>query len=143
MSTIRYRYTADAVVIDENDRVLLILRKWDPYEGCWGLPGGHQDPEDAQEDPDQPSRVTAQRELAEETGVQVAAESLTLVGTYDAAGRDPRGAYSTDAYVVRVRAGTVAVASDDAARAEWWPLSDLPPLAFDHADILRDAVRAL
>jgi 8-oxo-dGTP diphosphatase len=36
-----------------------------------------------------------------------------------------------------------ATAADDAAAAKWWPLNDLPPLAFDHETILRDAKRVM
>ena len=33
------------------------------------------------------------------------------------------------------------IGQDDAAKAEWWPLSALPELAFDHADIMQDAIK--
>ncbi len=62
---------------------------------------------------------------------------LEQVGTFDRPDRDPRGRYITVAYHLTVVPGTIVEAGDDATRAEWWPLSNLPPLAFDHADILR------
>ncbi|MGC9478814.1 NUDIX domain-containing protein [Streptomyces sp. WG4] len=131
-----WQYTADVVAVDPDGRVLLIERRWEPFTGCWALPGGHVDPTDKD------SRAAAARELAEETCVRVAAADLTLIGTYDAPGRDPRGRYSTDAYLARVPAGTVAVADDDAANVRWVELSTALEddcLAFDHADILRAA----
>ncbi|UZI34052.1 NUDIX hydrolase (plasmid) [Streptomyces sp. VB1] len=133
-----WRYTADVVAVDPDGRVLLIERRWEPFTGSWALPGGHLDEgEDSQD--------AAARELAEETGVLVPAADLTLIGTYDAPGRDPRGRYSTDAYLARVPAGTVAVADDDAASVRWVKLSTAldGALAFDHADILRAANRRL
>lgn len=84
--------------------------------------------------------------MTEETGVLVPAADLVPIGTYDAPGRDPRGRYSTDAYLARVPADTLAVADDDAANVRWVKLSTAledGALAFDHADILRDARRVL
>ncbi|MFK0290081.1 NUDIX domain-containing protein [Streptomyces sp. NPDC090442] len=127
------RYTADVVVVSAG-RVLLIERGWDPYEGHWALPGGHVDPGET-------SRAAAARELAEETGVHVAAADLRQIGVWDQPDRDPRGRYVTAAYLAVVPAGTPIAAGDDARSARWWPLNDLPPLAFDHADILRAVTR--
>ncbi|WP_282566099.1 NUDIX hydrolase [Streptomyces ortus] len=134
-----WHYTADVVAVDPDGRVLLIERRWEPFTGCWALPGGHLDE-------GEDSRHAAARELAEEAGVRVDAADLTLIGTYDAPGRDPRGRYSTDAYLARVPADTVAVADDDAANVRWVELSSAEEdgtLAFDHADILRVAGRML
>ncbi|MEU1312628.1 NUDIX domain-containing protein [Streptomyces cinnamoneus] len=133
-----WRYTADVVTVDQDGRVLLIQRRWEPFTGYWALPGGHLDP-------GEDSRVAAARELGEETGVQVDAADLVPIGTYNAPGRDPRGKYSTDAYLARVPAGTVAVADDDAVNVRWVELGALEDidLAFDHADILRAAGRML
>ncbi|MFE6691054.1 NUDIX domain-containing protein [Streptomyces sp. NPDC057743] len=122
------RYTADVVAINTG-RVLLIERGWPPHEGAWALPGGHVDAGET-------SRAAAARELAEETGVQVAAGDLRQIGVFDRPDRDPRGRYITVAYLAAVPADTPIVAGDDARSARWWPLSALPPLAFDHADIL-------
>ncbi|MGQ4513672.1 NUDIX domain-containing protein [Streptomyces sp. DW26H14] len=132
------RYTADVVAVDPDGRVLLIQRRWEPFTGQWALPGGHVDPGETSLD-------AAVRELEEETGVKVAWSDLTRLGTWNAAGRDPRGRYSTDAYLVRVPAGTIARADDDAAAIRWADLATAArtSLAFDHADILRAAIRAL
>ncbi|GAA3312289.1 hypothetical protein GCM10020295_83770 [Streptomyces cinereospinus] len=124
-------YTADVVAVDPDGRVLLIERRWEPFPGRWALPGGYLDKGEN-------SRQAAARELFEETGVRVDAADLTPIGTYSAPGRDPRGRFSTDAYLARVPANTVAVADDDAANVRWVGLGaalDDGALAFDHADI--------
>jgi 8-oxo-dGTP diphosphatase len=127
------RYTADVVALTPDGSVLLIERDWPPYEGSWALPGGHVDSGET-------SRRAAGRELEEETGVRVDADSLRPIGVWDAPDRDPRGRYVTVAYAAVVPAGTPIVAGDDARTARWWPLANLPErLAFDHADILRAA----
>ncbi|GLP66615.1 hypothetical protein TUSST3_32360 [Streptomyces sp. TUS-ST3] len=123
------RFTADIVVVTPDRQVLLIERGWDPYEGHWALPGGHVDPGET-------SRDAAVRELVEETGVHVTPAALHQLGAWDQPGRDPRGRYVTVAYLGTVPAGTPIVAGDDARSAQWWPLDALPPLAFDHADII-------
>jgi len=129
------RYTADVVVTTTDGHVLLIERGWEPFKGQWALPGGYVDPGET-------SRAAAARELAEEASVYAAPEELTQVGVFDQPHRDPRGRFVTVAYQLTVISGLPIKAGDDATRAEWWPLSDLPPLAFDHADIIRAAVAA-
>ncbi|WP_335940013.1 NUDIX hydrolase [Streptomyces sp. PTD5-9] len=123
------RYTADVVAMTPSGEVLLIERGWPPHVGAWALPGGHVDRGET-------SRAAAVRELAEETGVHVPAADLREIGVFDRPDRDPRGRYVTTAYLAIVPAGTPFVAGDDARTARWWPASNLPPLAFDHADIL-------
>ena len=124
-------FTADVVCVDRDGRLLLIKRKWEPFAGKWALPGGYVD--EGEE-----SRYAAARELAEETGVVVSPADLVFIGKFDAVGRDPRGLYSTDAYLAVVPPGTRAVAMDDAADAAWFREGDVLAsiLAFDHADIL-------
>lgn len=126
--------TADCVVVRGGD-VLLVRRGNDPFRGCWALPGGFMEM-------DEDIAHCAIRELREETGLAVAAADLRLVGVYSAPGRDPRGRTVTVAYRVDVPEGTCPTAGDDATEAHWWPLAALPPLAFDHADIVA-AARAL
>jgi len=125
-------HTVDIVVATTAGYVLLIERGHDPYAGHWALPGGRVDAGET-------SLQAAVRELAEETGIYAAEAELDEIGVWDAPGRDPRGRYVTTAYGLTVIPGTIVEAGDDAARAEWWPLTALPLLAFDHADILRAA----
>lgn len=128
------RYTADIVVLAGQDQVLLIERGWDPFEGHWALPGGHVDVGETSLD-------AAVRELREETGVHVLRSRLHQIGAWDAPGRDPRGRYVTVAYATHFVWPVDLNAGDDARQAAWWPTRDLPTMAFDHADIVAEALR--
>lgn len=125
--------TADCVVMtrESDPRVLLIERAADPFKGCWAFPGGFMNM-------DETTEQCAVRELEEETGLRL--RELRQIGAYSAVNRDPRGRTVTVAYLAVVDAPEEVSGRDDAAKAEWWRLSDLPSLAFDHQDIMRDAV---
>lgn len=131
--------TADCVVFgrggDGAMNVLLIQRKKDPFAGSWAVPGGFvNEGEDLQE--------AARRELWEETGLSEL--PLHQFHAFGRPGRDPRGWVVTVAYWAVVDPAAVQLrAGDDAARAAWFPLADLPPLAFDHDEMLQKAVAAL
>ena len=137
-----YRYphpaiTADCAVFGFDGRklsVLLIQRAMEPYRGMWALPGGFMHMEEDIEH-------TAQRELQEETGLTNV--YLSQYHTYSTLGRDPRERVVTIAFLALVRKGDVLRAGDDASRAVWCDIDNLPPLAFDHHTILDDALQAL
>ena len=132
----RASVTADAVLFAEKDRqmyVLLIQRGNEPYKGYWAFPGGFLEM-------DETVARCAERELEEETGIQLT--GMQLVGVYSDVERDPRGRVVTAAYAAMTTMPE-ANAGDDAAAAKWWPLNALPELAFDHDTILEDAKRVL
>ena len=128
--------TADCVVVtrEKEPKVLLIQRGNEPFKGCWAFPGGFMDM-------DETTEQCAIRELEEETGLVLS--ELQQIGAYSKVDRDPRGRTISVAYLVRIDKPIAVIAQDDAAKAEWWPLSALPPLAFDHDDIMRDAIKVL
>ncbi len=111
-------------------RILLIRRGRDPFAGRWALPGGFVDI-------DEPIPAAAARELREETGL----DSLPLeqFGVFGTPGRDPRGRTISIAFCALIPADrpVTAAAGDDASGADWFDLRSLPPLAFDHADVIR------
>ena len=125
--------TADCVVMtkEANPHVLLIERGFDPFKGCWAFPGGFMNM-------DETAEQCAIRELEEETGLKVS--SIHQIGAYSKVDRDPRGRTITVAYLATIDAPTEVCGQDDAARAEWFPIDALPPLAFDHDDIMKDAL---
>ena len=88
-------------------------------------------------DMDETTAQAAIRELEEETGLVVG--DLQQIGAYSKVDRDPRGRTITVAYLAVVDGPLEVKGLDDAAKAQWFPLSALPKLAFDHADIMRDA----
>jgi len=127
--------TVDALVLRKSqphDEMLLIKRLKEPFRGLWALPGGFVEI-------DEELDHAAMRELMEETGVLH--RSLKQLFTVGTVGRDPR--YRTisvvyygwfDEHTMLVKAG------DDAADAQWFPVNELPSLAFDHTEVI---VRAM
>jgi len=110
-------------------QVLLIARKEKPFRGQWALPGGFVRIEEDLAD-------AALRELAEDTGVRdVYLEQVGAVGTPD---RDTRERVITIVYVGLVAGDKhPARAAGSATDVRWFDVTDLPPLAFDHAELLQ------
>jgi len=146
-------YTSDIVVISgqrEQRKLLLIRRKYPPFQDCWALPGGFVNsltPAGKVFVFAESHVQAAQRELLEETGVAVAETDLQVIGTYDAWGRDPRAEGDqrvvTQAFLYCAQAMPEIQAGDDAADARWFTLSSVlngeVALAFDHADMVKAA----
>ena len=122
----------DTVVIANNQKVLLIKRKNPPFQGKWALPGGF-----VEQDEDLPE--SAMRELEEETGVRAVINDLSFVGVYGAPNRDPRFRTVSIVYRLEILETVEVKGGDDAAEAAWFDLDDLPELAFDHAEVIKDA----
>ena len=141
MTQYTYKYprpavTADCVVMTKETTplVLLIERGFDPYKGCWAFPGGFMNM-------DETTEQCAIRELEEETGLEVT--DRQQIGAYSKVDRDPRGRTITVAYLIVVDAPVAVIGQDDAAKAQWFPIDALPPLAFDHEDIMKDAINMI
>jgi 8-oxo-dGTP diphosphatase len=134
----RAAVTVDCVVFgldDEDLKVLLIRRDLPPFEDKWALPGGFVRLEETLDE-------AARRELQEETSLErVFLEQLYTFGAID---RDPRERVITVAYYALVRLSDHRVqAATDARDAVWFAMDDLPPLAFDHDQILETAHQRL
>jgi 8-oxo-dGTP diphosphatase len=130
--------TVDAVVFGYDDadlKVLLIQRELAPFRGRWALPGGFVRLDESLEE-------AARRELHEETGLS--APYLEQLYTFGTPRRDPRERVISVAYYVLVKLTEHAVrAASDALNVAWFPVADLPSLAFDHEEILESALRRL
>jgi 8-oxo-dGTP diphosphatase len=130
----RAALTVDCVVFgfDESAlKVLLIERALEPFKGRWALPGGFVRVDETLD-------AAARRELAEEAGLaNVFLEQLYSFGAVD---RDPRERVVSVAYYALVKLSDHrARAATDAANAQWFPVSKVPKLAFDHAEIVATA----
>lgn len=130
--------TVDGVVfgLDDADlKLLLIRRKAEPFKGQWALPGGFVESAESLE-------AAARRELAEETGLaRLYLEQLYTFGEPD---RDPRERVISVAYYALVKLAEHPVrAASDAAEVAWFPVAELPKLAFDHERIVETALKRL
>ncbi|MFT3732175.1 MAG: NUDIX hydrolase [Hyphomicrobium sp.] len=125
--------SVDCVVVDPDLGVLMVRRKNPPFKGQLALPGGFVDIGETVEQ-------AAKRELKEETALE--ATDLTLVGVYSKPDRDPRGHSCSVAYLARTR-NTNAIAGDDAEAVAWIKDLDGIEIAFDHRDIITDALNLI
>ena len=143
MEEYRYHYkyphpnvTTDCVIFGYDGarlKVLLIQRGNEPFKGSWAFPGGFLEMDESAES-------GALRELREETGLRGA--YIQQFHTFSDPYRDPRERVLTVAFFALVRIEEVQ-GGDDAAKAEWFALDEIPPLAFDHEQMLQLALRAL
>lgn len=134
----RAALTVDCVVfgLDEGElKVLLIERALEPFKGKWALPGGFVRVDETLDE-------AARRELSEEAGLDnVFLEQLYSFSKLD---RDPRERVVSVAYYALVKlAAHDTKAATDAADSRWFPISKVPKLAFDHAEILAAALSRL
>ncbi len=143
MSKYCYKYPRPALTTDiiifapdtnNNLHVLLIERKHEPYANTWALPGGFVDMDETVEE-------CAKRELYEETGVKdILLEQLIVMSDPK---RDPRGRTVSVVFWHLASHFLLLKANDDAKNAAWFPIGNLPPLAFDHKEILLIAFKKL
>jgi 8-oxo-dGTP diphosphatase len=130
--------TTDCVIFgitrDGERRVLLVQRGNEPFRGMWAFPGGFLNMDETLEQ-------CARLELKEETGLDtpIRFEELKSFSTVD---RDPRGRTISVAFVAEVPLSEVK-GGDDAAEARWFPLDEIPQLAFDHGEMLQAALERL
>lgn len=138
-----YEYPRPALAVDcvvfgiqaELLHILLIERALAPFQGRWALPGGFVQIDESLDE-------AARRELREETGASdVYLEQLYTFGEPD---RDPRERVVSVAYYALVKPSELRVrGATDARRAQWFPTSRLPALAFDHGRIVQTAIERL
>lgn len=120
------------VVLRMKDGIVLIRRRNPPFVGCYALPGGFVEIGETVEE-------AARREVMEETGIS--ASLVGLVGVYSDPDRDPRGHVVSVCYLAdgsgELRSGS------DASDVRIFRPDELPELAFDHARMIRDALKAM
>jgi len=126
------KLTVDGVWI-RREKVLLVRRGRKPFMGRWALPGGFVNPDETVEH-------AVVREVQEETGLHSSVRGI--VGVYSGPNRDPRGPTTTVAFYLAGRGGPPSGA-DDAAEARWVRVNEAAGLAFDHDQILTDALAGL
>lgn len=132
------KITVDAIVFGYHQgtiSILLVKRKYEPFQGQWALPGGYVLDDETLE-------AAVHRELREETGVDISyLEQLYTFGQPD---RDPRGRVVSVAYVGLVRPDVYSItASTDAEAVQWFTIDELPQLSFDHQDIVSRAIKRI
>jgi ADP-ribose pyrophosphatase YjhB (NUDIX family) len=137
---VAFAVTVDLVVftIREDELCALAVRRGvPPYRGRWALPGGFVEEDEGLLD-------AAQRELAEETGIDELPVHLEQLATYGAPRRDPRLRVVSVAYLAFAAELPEPAAGTDASEARWRVATDLlsgsSRLAFDHDQILADGL---
>ena len=141
MSEYTYKYPHPAVSTDcvvfgfdgYEIKVLLIERGIEPYKGMLAFPGGFMHIDETAEE-------CAIRELKEETGLGIT--NIKQLGAFSGVNRDPRERVVTIAFYALAKQSEV-IGGDDAAAAQWVSINDVPPLAFDHDYILRQAMQRI
>ncbi|GFD80834.1 NUDIX hydrolase [Tenacibaculum sp. KUL118] len=132
------KVAVDAVVFGYQQKelsVLLIKRGIEPFKRAWALPGGLVLENESLEH-------AVERELLEETGVTI--DYLEQLYTFGTPKRDPRNRVISVTYFGLVSPNHFKISADtDAAEVQWFPIHELPKLAFDHNRILTTALQRL
>jgi len=138
MSKQNIRLSVDAVVFgyeSETISVLLIKRKYEPFKGKWAIPGGFVLQNESLEE-------AVERELKEETGIEI--DYLEQLYTFGNPQRDPRSRVVSVAYFGLIKPSAFKIfASTDAEEVQWFTITALPDLSFDHKEILKLAISRL
>jgi len=137
-----YEYPRPAVTVDaavfrktgDQWQILLINRKNPPFQGMWALPGGFVDVDETLEE-------AAERELLEETGLKNT--NLQQLHTFSAPKRDPRHRTISTVFLGVAGDEELVIAGDDAGEVRWFPIQELPSLAFDHNEVIDMAITRL
>lgn len=127
--------TTDTVAYN-GDKILLIRRGNYPYKNYWALPGGFF------EKTDEDLNFGAQRELKEETGIDIDPKYFRQIKTYGH-NFDPRMKIVDVAFSVRVSKKDMNKVKglDDACDARWFQIDELPKLGFHHEQIINDFLK--
>lgn len=116
-------------------KVLLIERDHDPYKGLYALPGGFLQKGES-------ASVAVSRILRDKAGVRDM--YLEQLYTFDKLGRDPRGHVVSVVYYALVPQNALCIRTTTGAQTPTlYSVRTLPPLAFDHREIVRYAVKRL
>ena len=130
--------SVDAVVFGYESgtiSVLLIKRKYEPFKGKWAIPGGFVLEEESLEE-------AVARELKEETGIAI--NYLEQLYTFGQPKRDPRSRVVSVAYFGLIKPSAFKIlAATDAEEVQWFKITELPSLSFDHEAILQMAITRL
>ncbi len=122
--------TVDAIILcEKNKSILLIQRRNEPFKNLWALPGGFVDENEDIDD-------AVVRELEEETSV--CGVDLEQFKAYGKFGRVPRAHTVSIVYFGWYDSSKKARAKDDALALKWFDINNLPEMAFDHNDILKE-----
>jgi 8-oxo-dGTP diphosphatase len=133
------KIAVDAIVFGYSENklnVLLIKQKFGELKNQWALVGGFVKDTETLFD-------AVNRELKEEAGIKVNyLEQLYTFG--DNIERDPRFRVISVAYFALVNSTKFVLTADsDAEEAKWFPINELPELAFDHKEIIQVAQKRL
>ena len=137
--------TVDIIILTENDRVLLIKRKNEPFKDHWALPGGYLNVSENWGE-GETLEEAAYRELQEETSLsknELEDVLLHQFKTYSDPKRDPRSRTLSVVFFAIIPESEKLLSSvkaaDDAKEAEWFSIHELPNvMAFDHLQILNE-----
>ena len=129
---VKFRVTGDMLIDYCGRGLVLVQRRFPPFQDYWAIPGGHINI--GKENPLECSI----REAREETNLYISPDIVRFLGVYGDPDRDPRGHYITTAYYCTVYKGILR-AMDDAKKIGVFPLDRLPRrIAFDHPQIIED-----
>lgn len=117
-------------------KILLVKRKNNPYQGHWALTGGALYNDEDLED-------GLNREIYEKTGLEHI--EVKLANVFGKKNRSPVMRMVAVTYIGIIDASKVEIAKSTlkTSNAEWFSIDEVPHLAYDHNEIIADAIKKL